>query len=130
MSDVQIAWLVIGGAGLAGVVCLWRLLKNTRWGLLPWLAITVSLAFFVVPVPVPNHPEQLAPAFVVAIFEMFFQIDGQPQASLRVLGLTLSMTALLTVIVYYFAQGRRREKPAKDKPPHKPEAKPEVSPKA
>ncbi len=117
MTGYQIAWSIIAVAGLGGALALWQLLKRVRWGLLPWLAITVSLTFFLVPVPVPNFPHQLAPAFVVAIFEMFFQIDGQPQASLRVLGLSLGAVALVTVFVYFFAQRRRKNTPEEPGPP-------------
>ncbi|MEM9622985.1 MAG: hypothetical protein AAF993_15145 [Pseudomonadota bacterium] len=111
MTDYQIAWLVIGGAALGGLVSVWFLLRRSRWGLLPWLAMSLCLTFFVVPVQVPNYPDQLAPAFVVAIFEMFFQIDGQPQASLRMLGLSLGFVALATVLIYFFAQRRTSPEP-------------------
>ena len=32
--------------------------------------------FFFTPAPLPAHDEQLAPAFVVVIFENFFQTQG------------------------------------------------------
>ena len=108
MGAYMIAWAVIVFAGLAGAFGLWKLCSFTQWGLAKWLAATLAMTFFCVPMVVPNHTEQLAPAFVVAIFEMFFQIDGQPQASLRILGLSLAAVLLVTLFGYYFWQKRVR----------------------
>ena len=104
MDGYTIAWIVIGVSAYCGAVGLWQLCSRSRFGALRWLATGVALTFFLTPVAVPNYPEQLAPAFVIAIFEMFFQSNGEPQASLRILGLALTSVSVLILVVYFFLQ--------------------------
>ncbi len=58
--------------------------------LLPGLFIVL-----VIPAPIPDYPEFLAPAFLVTIFEWAFQDNGQPGVALRILGIAF----ILGVIV-------------------------------
>ncbi|MEM7097006.1 MAG: hypothetical protein AAF541_02015 [Pseudomonadota bacterium] len=102
--DYIYAWVVILGAAAVGAFGLWKICAKSRFGLLKWLASAVALAFFLTPVAVPNYPDQIAPAFVVAIFEILFQTNGEPQGSLRILGLSLTAVSLVTIIVYYLSQ--------------------------
>ena len=101
MSGYETAWVVILSMGLVGAFALSRLLANFRFRFLKWLVVVMTLTIFIVPAPVPNHAPQWAPAFVVAIFEAFFQIDGQPQASLRILLLSILVMTLMTTFVYF-----------------------------
>jgi len=94
------AWWVIAGSGVLGSIALFRLLRMIRLGLIRWLGAAVALTFFCVPAPVPNHDGQWAPAFVVFIFEAFFQTEGQPVMSLRILGLSLAAVSIVTVLTY------------------------------
>ena len=109
MTSYDYAWIIIAIAALFGAFGLWKLCARTRFGLLPWLASALALTFFLTPITVPNYPEQMAPAFVVALFEMLFQANGEPQASLRLLGISLGVVSLLTLVVYFFAQKSLRK---------------------
>lgn len=107
MNAYGIAWLVIGGSALAGAAVLYLLLRKLKRPLLRAMIISLTLTFFLIPAPVPNYEAQLAPAFVVLIFETFFQIDGAPAVSMRILGLGLGAAALLTWLAHYLlARGR------------------------
>ena len=107
MTPYDYAWVVILICAAIGAFGLWKLCARTRFGLLPWLASSLALTFFLTPITVPNYPQQMAPAFVVAIFELLFQTNGEPQASLRLLGISLGTISLLTLVVYFFAQKPR-----------------------
>ena len=101
MNSYEIAWWVIGISAVVGAASFWVLLGYLRFGLLRWLMPAVAIAFFCAPVRVPNYEPQLAPAFLVATFELFFQIDGQAQASLRMLGIACSVVAVVVTILYF-----------------------------
>ena len=108
MSAYEIAWWVIAGAGVLGCVVLYYPLRHVG-AVVRHLAVCIAAAFFLAPAPVPGHAEQLAPAFVVSIFEMFFQIDGAPGDSLRILLFALVSVAALCLLVHYLVH--RLQKP-------------------
>ena len=84
MSGQSIAWTVIGCATLLGAVAMWVTFSRHQIdGLTRTSIVALLIAFFLVPAPVPNYETQLAPAFIVLIFETFFQTEGQPQGSMR-----------------------------------------------
>ena len=90
-----IAWLVILGAGLAGTGFLFLLTRGIRAPSIRWVLRVLPLVLMVVPAPVPNYDGQLAPAFVVLIFESLFQSDGEPfTAAMILLGAALAGIAL------------------------------------
>lgn len=105
MGAYSIAWMVILGAAACGAALLYWLLRKRSNSMIRNLIITLSVVFFVVPAPVPDYPEQLAPAFVVCIFEVLFQIDGAPAASLRILLISLALAAAV-VLAAHFAMRR------------------------
>ncbi len=101
LSAYAIAWLVIAVSAVAGGALLAHVLRPLGKPLLRALLVSMAITFFAVPAPVPGFAEQLAPAFVVCIFEFFFQIDGSPQVSLRILGVALSLAGLLTCLGWF-----------------------------
>ena len=106
MGGYTIAWVVIALSAVCGAAVLYWLLRDHSNPLFRNIIIAVALAFFVVPAQVPGYPAQLAPAFVVCIFEAFFQIDGSPAASLRVLLLSMAVAALLALATHYLLRRR------------------------
>jgi hypothetical protein len=76
--NYTIAWLVILVAGLLGTGFLFLITRGVTSAGLRWSLRLLPLLLMVVPAPVPNYDGQLAPAFVVLIFESLFQADGQP----------------------------------------------------
>ena len=56
------------------------------------------ICFFVTPAPLPAHEEKLAPAFVVVIFENFFQTQGKPKEAFWIL--TISISAVLISLFF------------------------------
>ena len=112
MDAYLIAWLVVLVGTVAGMFALLRLLRVGAGTLWRRLLVTGGMVAMLLPAPVPGHAEQLAPAIIVCVFEAFFQIDGAPQQSLRILLFGVAVTLLLTVlghylVLRYFARSER-----------------------
>ena len=109
MIDPTAAWILIAAGGLVGGFCFYYALvlcfrnssdmrrsKVKRFGLYLAAALT---CFFVTPAPLPAHDGQLAPAFVVVIFENFFQTQGKPEEAFWILTLSISTLLLLLFLI-------------------------------
>ena len=109
MIDPTSAWTLIAAGGLVGGLCfyyLWvlcfrnssqkRRSKVKRFGLYLATALT---CFFVTPAPLPAHGGRLAPAFVVVIFENFFQTQGSPEEAVWVLTICISTLLLFLFLI-------------------------------
>ena len=101
---------MIAAGGLVGGLCFYysvvlcfsnssekRRSKVKRLGLYLAAALT---CFFVTPAPLPAHDEQLAPAFVVVIFENFFQTQGRPEDAFRILTVSISTLLLFLFLIF------------------------------
>ena len=104
MGAYSIAWLIIGAAAAGGAAFLYFMLRNLSKPLIRKLILVTTVVFFVVPAPVPEYPGQLAPAFVVCIFEAFFQIDGAPMVSLRILLVAMAAAAAVVAASHFLVQ--------------------------
>ena len=109
MIDPTTAWILIAAGGLLGGSCFYYLVvlcfrnssdkrrsKVKRYGLYLAAALT---CFFVTPAPLPAHDGQLAPAFVVVIFENFFQTQGKPEEAFWILTISISTLLLLLFLI-------------------------------
>ena len=109
MIDPTVAWILIAAGGLVGGLCFYYsvalCLRNSsdklrskvkRFGL--YLAAAL-ICFFVTPAPLPAHEEKLAPAFVVVIFENFFQTQGKPKEAFWILTISISTLLLLLFLI-------------------------------
>lgn len=101
MNGYALAWIVIAFAAAGGAGALHFVLRGAR-PLLRHALIVFALGFFLLPAPVPNYDGNMAPAFVVAIFELFFQADGRPGIALRILGLGLTAMVGMVCAAHYF----------------------------
>ena len=110
MIDPIGAWILIAAGGLIGGLCFYYLVvlcfrnssdkrrsKVKRFGLYLSAALT---CFFVTPAPLPAHDEQLAPAFVVVIFENFFQSQGRPEEAFWILTISISTLLLFLFLIF------------------------------
>ena len=70
--------------------------KVKRFGLYLAAALT---CFFVTPAPLPAHDGRLAPAFVVVIFENFFQTQGKPEEAFWILTTSISTLLILLFLI-------------------------------
>ena len=87
---------VVDGAGAGSI----------RWHL-ALATCCCRITIFPLPAPVPNFSETQAPAFVVMIFEAFFQRAGAPEESMRRLltgGVGLIMLAALWLLLRRFVR--------------------------
>ena len=110
MIDPTTAWILIAAGGVLGGWCFYYLVvlcfrnssdkrrsKVKRFSLYLAAALT---CFFVTPAPLPAHDEQLAPAFVVVIFENFFQTHGRPEEAFWILIISISTLLLLLFLIF------------------------------
>lgn len=98
MSGYTIAWIIIVGCTLIGAITFYKWLAVIGNGWVRALLVASAVALFVTPAPVPGYDGQWAPAFLVMVFEAFFQTDGQPATSTRLLLLSLVVMLTLTVL--------------------------------
>jgi uncharacterized SAM-binding protein YcdF (DUF218 family) len=109
LIDPTAAWILIAAGGLVGGFCFYYALvlcfrnssamrrsKVKRFGLYLAAALT---CFFVTPAPLPAHDGQLAPAFVVVIFENFFQTQGKPEEAFWILTISISTLLILLFLI-------------------------------
>ena len=88
-AEYSLAWLAIAGAALVGALCLNSLLKRIGGNRsvvgrsLRWTLVLTVLAAFTLPAAVPGVEQISAPAFIVVMFESFFQVQGDPAAARR-----------------------------------------------
>lgn len=105
------AWLVIAAAGILGSVGLYFLTRSWRPGVIRSVLRITPLLLMVAPAPVPNFDGQLAPAFIVLLFEGLFQGEGKPLPALLILLAALA----LGVLVGIFSGRRGRLEPVEKK---------------
>lgn len=84
---------------VGGGTTLWFLLKSWRSVVLKSVLVAAAVLFFITPAGVPRFEDTFAPVFIIALFELFFQIDGSPRGALVILGLSLFLGVLLTAAV-------------------------------
>lgn len=100
------AWIVVVVAAGVGWIGLFFLTR----GFSPhWLKLLVRIlipVWLVLPAPVPQFPGDYAPAFLIALFEGVFQVDGQPEQSVRLL--LLASVVILAGVVGWRVYRRRR----------------------
>ena len=100
MTGQWIAWLILLAACLGGAWSLNKTLQNFSNLLIKKLIICGMCAFFLTPAPVPGYPGAWAPAFVVALFEALFQIDGTPGSAALSLLAGVGVTLVLVRSVH------------------------------
>ena len=98
MSNYDLAWIVVVVFAVLGAIGLYRLASNIPLGFRIPLVTTV-VALFTLPAPVPRFEGEFAPAFIVFVFELLFQIDGQPNFAGGVLVVGGVVTLVVSFIV-------------------------------
>ncbi len=105
----QLSWVLLSAGALTVslVIYYWLISRFTK--VTGFFYSAVLCLFLLVPAPVPNYENFYAPAYVVYIFETFFQIKGAPALSGQIL--LLSITALIVVLLSgrYFFRAKNRK---------------------
>ena len=108
MSDYQSAWLLylIATSGL--IIMLWHLSRAWRYDWLNWrwLLLLSAAAVLFVPVGVPDT-DALAPAWLVAMFELVF-VDDAPVLRL-LLPMLMALLIIFSVTLLFHWRRRRGE---------------------
>ena len=92
--------MVLIMAGL-GSIALFKLIGKLKNNFVRALIVALTATVLFVPAPVPGYDDQLAPAFIVYLFEAMFQINGDPQTSLRILLLSVGLVGVLLVLGFW-----------------------------
>ena len=98
----QLSWVVLSAGSLAVslVIYYWLISRFTK--VTGFFYSAVLCVFLLVPAPVPNYENFYAPAYVVYIFETFFQIKGAPGLSGQILLLSITAVIVLLLAGRYF----------------------------
>lgn len=97
--NYTLAWLVVGSAGIVGSLGLYFLTRSWRPGRLRSIIRITPLLLLVVPAPVPNYDGQMAPAFIVLLFESLFQRNGAPLPAGLILLAALALGVLAGLLI-------------------------------
>ncbi len=114
MTAHAVGWLVVVVAALGLTVSIYGFFRKSRFSAALWFCLLVLLSLLLVPAPIPGYPGELAPAFLVALFESFVQPDGKPMVALRLLGVGLIAAVVLAGAIIWLMKawfGSRREPP-------------------
>ena len=99
MDYYGLAWILVVVMAVGGGTAMWFLLRPWRSVVLRSALVAATVLFFITPASVPRFEDTFAPAFIVAIFEFFFQTDGSPRGAFLALSLSLFLGVLLIVAV-------------------------------
>jgi hypothetical protein len=105
MNGYVTAWIVIlvmAAGGSAALYYLTRSMKPSMWLLLLRVLPGVLL---IVPAPVPGYPN-VAPAFVVLVFESLFQAEGRPLPAVIILSAAVVVAVLAVVLGWRMSNTR------------------------
>lgn len=111
MNGYLTAWIVIllmAAGGTAALYYVTRSMKPSPWRLLLRVLPGVLL---IVPAPVPGYPN-VAPAFVVLVFEALFQADGTPLPALTILSAAMVVAVLAVVLGWRLINARQAARSA------------------
>ena len=103
MTPYLIGWSILIGASflLSLVVFFW---SRSVLGFFSSFLLSVMLfVFLIIPALIPNYQGYFAPAYVVFVFETFFQTKGSSTISGQVLILALGIVFILMVAGRYFS---------------------------
>ena len=102
-----LAWVVVFIAAVGATLLLNKLIRFSDDGLLKKLICFLTFTFFLTPAPVPLYAESWAPAFVIAVFEFFFQAQGSPSESAGILLASLVVVSAIVSAMHIW--GRKRK---------------------
>ncbi|MDD9961984.1 MAG: hypothetical protein OXU70_07815 [Gammaproteobacteria bacterium] len=108
MSE-PVAWTAALAAALLAFVGIWTLTRSLRSRFLRIWLRAMTLALMLTPAPVPNFEGHYAPAYIVALFEAVFQLQGEPAQSLKLLLATCLLATVVAALWSWLGPGQRRE---------------------
>lgn len=116
MMSYSSVWLMVIGIGCVAMLGVYMLIRRLPWLYLRALVCALLLALLLTPAPVPGHPANYAPAFIVAVFEGLLQSGGSPGVAVRMLlvgfALAIAVVTLAALALRRFARRAEPESPA------------------
>ena len=107
MSE-PIAWAAALAAALLAFVCIWVLTRALRSRFLRIWLRALSLSLMLTPAPLPNFEGYYAPAYIVALFEAVFQLQGQPGQSMKLLLASCLLATVVAALWSWLGPDRRQ----------------------
>ena len=107
MTPYWIGWVVLVGASFSVSLVVFYWLRLLLGFFSSFLTSTLLFVLLTVPAPIPNYEEYFAPAYVVFIFETFFQIEGLSKMSAQVLIVALVSAFFLIMSGRYLSNKKK-----------------------
>ena len=107
MTTYWIGWVVLVGASFAVSLVVFYWLRLLLGFFSSFLMSMLLFVLLTVPAPIPNYEGYFAPAYVVFIFETFFQIKGSSKMSAQVLILALVSAFILMMTGRYLSNRKK-----------------------
>ena len=107
MTPYWIGWVVLVGASFLVSLVVFYWLRLLLGFFSSFLTSTLLFVLLTVPAPIPNYEGYFAPAYVVFIFETFFQIKGSSKMSAQVLILALVTAFFLMMAGRYLSNKKK-----------------------
>ena len=107
MTPYWIGWGILVGASFLVSLVTFYWLRLLLGFFSTFLLSTLLFVFLTVPAPIPNYEGYFAPAYVVLIFETFFQIKGSSKMSAQVLILALVSAFFLMMAGRYLSNKKK-----------------------
>ena len=99
---MTLAWSLVVLGSLIWLVVIWLWLGGPRW-LRLWLSLLVPV-WSLVPAPVEGYPGELAPAAIVAVYELLFVEDGNPGAAVAAIVVGTLLLSIAVLAVHFAAR--------------------------
>ena len=107
MTPYWIGWVVLVGASFLFSLVVFYWLRLLLGFFSSFLTSALLFVLLTVPAPIPNYEGYFAPAYVVFIFETFFQIKGSSKMSAQVLILALVSAFILMMTGRYLSNRKK-----------------------
>ncbi len=109
VSPYQISWVMLAAGSLMVGLAMYYWLRRQFSEFHRVFFSAMLPLFLLVPAPLPNYEGFYAPAYIVYLFEAFFQIKGEPGLSGQILLISLASFIILCLAGRYFYEAKNRE---------------------
>src|SRR4051794_40219508 len=104
--EATVAWSVVLVAGIGALIGVFALTRHLETTWVRWLVRTLAAVWLLLPWKIQVVEDNYAPAFIVALFEGVFRVQGNPRPPLMVLALATLLVLIVFLVVGAFRWAR------------------------